>query len=132
MKLPIYTERMFTFLQYLVDNKINGIQNMVQALASIGYTSNNKTNLRKGGQGFRIIYYQNACDIYGADMNFFFVKSHLQMFRDEVKQTPIHKLKEAVMLVRMELEGNKTENRKVNKQVNKNSKNGHILIHKKS
>jgi len=88
-------------MDFVVSNKIKGVENKEAFLLSIGYTT--PTNLYKienGSQSFRIEHLINCCKVYGVDANYLLVKSHIQMIVNSSKVSAIANLEMAVRNVK--------------------------------
>ena len=100
----MHNERMIIFIDFLVNAGYE--KNETALLKKIGYEfTSNMHLIRKGERGFRMEHVTNLCETYNGDANFILVRNYKEMFRTSKKQPAIIKLREAVMLVDMELKG---------------------------
>ena len=103
--LLLHDRRMLQLMVFVVDNKMKGVTGEVEFLNIVGSPNKGSISaaLKKGKQHFVIADVKRACDIFGADANFFFLENHVNMFRTKVIKTPFEQLLVAVQAVGMEM-----------------------------
>lgn len=119
-------ERMLQFMEFVVNNKILGIENEKQFAERIEYSHvSNLWAIKNGTQSFTIQHIISTVQTFHVDANFFFLKESTQMFIPKVEMSPLMVLKEAVALVEAALVQNskpKTVNQNVNRPAQKGKK----------
>ena len=125
-QLLLHDRRMLQLMVFVITNKLKGVTGEVEFLNIVG--SPNKGNisaaLKNGKQHFVIADVKRACEIFGADANFFFLENHVNMFRKGIIKTPFEMLLVAVQAVGLEMgaftpltEGQETEAQKLKRSV---------------
>ena len=96
---------MITIMDYIVSNKINGIDSDAAFLRSIKFINiYNVYKIKKGTQGFRPEHFEATCKVYNVDMNYIFNEKHLFMFLQNDRQVSVYyKLLEVVHMVGLEI-----------------------------
>lgn len=94
-------KRMLSLMQFVVANKINGITNKTNFLASIGFNNlSNLVQVENGKQSFTVEQLIAACELYNIDGNWFLNPKFTKMtYVSGEKFNPVKNLKEAVEII---------------------------------
>lgn len=99
-------QRVLDVMEFVVKNKINGIEDDKTFLLSIEYDNpNNITLIKQGTQSFRIKHLQNVCKVYNIDGTFLLNRNYKKMQSTTGKINVLQNLKEAVKMVEQHLKG---------------------------
>jgi hypothetical protein len=98
----IVCQRMLSFMEYCVENKIKGIGSNLEWCNKVGVHANNLDSIRKNKRSFSKEQLHAAGKVLGADLNYFFGLSNA-MFKTAKKESGLQLLKQAVRLVESEL-----------------------------
>lgn len=98
--LPLFNQRIFELMEFVIANKIQGVDSKDGFFKSIGLSNaNNYHQIRYVNRSFTIDDAYNAITQYGIDANFLFKKDHLQIYQVNKPLAPLLQLKSAVAMV---------------------------------
>lgn len=102
----LINERMISFMDYCVQNKIKGIQGNTDWCEKINFHPTNLDGIKKGTRSFSKEHIYAAAQLLGADINYFFGFSN-EILRTSKKMKPLQLLKQAVKALELELQTKK-------------------------